>query len=39
MTFYQNFIKDFATLNKMATRAINRNKLLKTSTAKSVDRF
>ena len=27
------------TLNKMAARAINRNKLLTTSSAKSVDRF
>ena len=30
---------DFATLNKMATRAINRNKFLTTSTAKPVCRF
>ena len=32
-------LKEFATLNKMADRAINRNKLLTTSSAKSVDRF
>ena len=32
-------IKESATLNKMATRAINRNKLLTTSSAKSVYRF
>ena len=31
--------KRLATLNKMAARAINRNKLLMTSSAKSVDRF
>ena len=30
---------DSATLNKMAARAINRNKLLRTSSAKLVDRF
>ena len=30
---------DSAMLNKMATRAINRNKLLMTSSDKSVDRF
>ena len=34
-----NGSKNFATLNKMAARAINRNKLLSTSSAKSVDRF
>ena len=28
-----------ATLNKIAARAINRNKLLTTSSAKAVDRF
>ena len=28
-----------ATLNKIAARAINRNKLLRTYSAKSVDRF
>ena len=28
-----------AMFNKMAARAINRNKLLTTSSAKSVDRF
>ena len=32
-------IYDLATLNKMAARAINRNKLLTTSSAKSVNRF
>ena len=32
-------LKRTAMLNKMATRAINRNKLLTTSSAKSVDRF
>ena len=36
---YQNCSNDPATLNKMAARAINRNKLLTTSSAKSVDRF
>ena len=36
---YQNCSNDSATLNKMAARAINRNKLLTTSSAKSVDRF
>ena len=30
---------DSATMNKMAARAINRNKLLTTKSAKSVDRF
>ena len=35
----QNCSNDSATLNKMAARAINRNKLLMTSSAKSVDRF
>ena len=35
----QNFSNDSAPLNKMAARAINRNKLLMTSSAKSVDRF
>ena len=39
MTLYQNCSKNSATLKKMAARAINRNKLLTTSTAKSVDRF
>ena len=34
MTLYQNCSNDFATLNKMAARAINRNKLLMTSSAK-----
>ena len=32
-------LKRFRTLNKMAARAINRNKLLTTSAAKSVDSF
>ena len=32
-------LKRSATLNKMLARAINRNKLLTTSSAKSVDRF
>ena len=32
-------LKDSAMLNKMAARAINRNKLLTTSSAISVDRF
>ena len=32
-------LRNSATLNKMAARAINRNKLLSTSSAKSVDRF
>ena len=32
----QNSSNDSATLNKMAARAINRNKLLTTSSAKSV---
>ena len=32
-------LKRFATLNKMAARAINRNMLLTTSSAKLVDRF
>ena len=32
-------LKRSAMLNKMAARAINRNKLLKTSSAKLVDRF
>ena len=35
----QNCSNDSATLNKMAARATNRNKLLTTSSAKSVDRF
>ena len=39
VTVYQNSSNDSATLNKMAARAINRNKLLTTSSAKSVDRF
>ena len=39
MTLYQNCLNDSATLNKMAARAINRNKLLTTSSAKSVIRF
>ena len=33
------FLNDSATLNKMDARAINRNKLLTTSSAKSVDSF
>ena len=37
--FYQNCSKNSATLNKMAARAINRNMLLTTYSAKSVDRF
>ena len=32
-------LKQSATLNKMAARAINRNNLLMLSSAKSVDRF
>ena len=32
-------LKEFRSLNKMAARAINRNMLLTTSFAKSVDRF
>ena len=39
VTFDQNCSNDSATLNKMAARAINRNELLTTSSAKSVDRF
>ena len=39
MTLYQNCSNDSAMLNKMAARAINRNKLLTTSSAKSVDIF
>ena len=39
VTLYQKCSNDFALLNKMAARAINRNKLLTTSAAKSVDRF
>ena len=39
VTLYQNCSNDSAMLNKMAARAINRNKLLTTSAAKSVDRF
>ena len=31
--------EESAVCNKMAARAINRNKLLTTSAAKSVDRF
>ena len=34
-----NCSKNSATLNKMAAKAINRNKLLTTSSAKLVDRF
>ena len=34
-----NCSNDSATLNKMAARAINRNKLLTTSSVKLVDRF
>ena len=34
-----NLLKDSATWNKMAAKAINRNKLLAHSSAKSVDRF
>ena len=37
VTLYQNCSKNSATLNKMAARAINRNMLLTTSAAKSVD--
>ena len=36
---YQICSNGSATLNKMVARAINRNKLLTTSSAKSVDRF
>ena len=32
-------LKRVPTLNKMAARAINRNKLLTTSSAKLMDRF
>ena len=39
VTLYQNCSNDSATLNKMAARAINTNKLLTTSSAKSMDRF
>ena len=39
VTLYQNCSNDSAMLNMMAARAINRNKLLKTSSAKLVDRF
>ena len=39
MTLYQNCSNRSATLDKMAAWAINRNKLLTTSSAKSVDRF
>ena len=39
MTLYENCSNGSATLNKMAARAINRNKLLRTSSAKSVDRI
>ena len=39
VTLFQNCSKNSGTLNKMAARAINRNKLLTTSSAKSVDRF
>ena len=39
VTLYQNFSKDSAKWNKMATRAVNRNQLLTHSSAKSVDRF
>ena len=39
VTLFQNCSNDSATLNKMAARAISRNKLLTTSSAKSVDRF
>ena len=39
VTLYQNCSNDSATLNKMAARAINRNKLLTTSSAISMDRF
>ena len=39
VTLYQNCSNDSATWNNMAARAINRNKLLTTSSAKSVDRF
>ena len=38
VTLYQNCSNDSATLNKMATRAINRNKLLTISSAKPVYR-
>ena len=36
---YQNCSNGSAILNKMAARAMNRNTLLTTSSAKSVDRF
>ena len=39
MTLYQNCSNSSASLNKMAARAINRNKLLTTSSAISMDRF
>ena len=39
VTLYQNCSKNSATLNKMDARVINRNMLLTTSSAKSVDRF
>ena len=35
----QNCSNDSATLNKMGARAINRNNILTTSSAKLVDRF
>ena len=39
VTLYQNCLNDSAMLNKMAARGINKNKLLTTSPAKSLDRF
>ena len=36
---YQNCSTDFATVKKMVARAINRNKILTTSSAKLVHRF
>ena len=39
VTLYQNCSNDSAPLNKMAARAINRNKLITTTSSKSVDRF
>ena len=39
VTLYKNCSKNSTTLNKMAARAINRNKILTTSSAKLVDRF
>ena len=39
VTLYQNCSNDSTMLNNMSARAINRNKLLTISSAKSVDRF